>query len=230
MFANSRGIAAAPLQTGFCSNFDWNSASHTLDEELNLTDPVEAADEATNETNFDGRNSATATEANGPSVAAAVKRNIAQQVGSTGQSGYEYHSSKRLTAIDNAVAATDATIGFFKDYCPDINSDGKRSNFDSEPLSSTSTERSPQVNMNSEQQQQQSELEREDGERAEPPPVNEKKNSLSKASTLNWISGDRQSAPDLHKSAGRKVQRQWMGNLVMLSFTMFCRLVDDLFA
>lgn len=48
---NSRGIAASPLQTGFCAHFDWNS-NQSLDEELNLPDPLEPAGEPLNEANF----------------------------------------------------------------------------------------------------------------------------------------------------------------------------------
>lgn len=48
---NSRGIAASPLQTGFCAHFDWNS-NQSLDEELNLPDPLEPTGEPMNQANF----------------------------------------------------------------------------------------------------------------------------------------------------------------------------------
>lgn len=216
MQLNSRGIAAAPLQTGFCEHFDWNSATQKLDEELNLTDPVEAADETTNETSFDGGSSSGA-------IAAAVKSiKSVQQSGST-VSAYEYHSSKRSAAV--------APIGFIKEHCEHIKSDS----MPAPPPLTTSTDRTLKVNMNSQQQmnglQEKKEVQQEDTQAAvQLTTVNGKEKPVSKASTLNWISADRENTPDLPKSAGRKVQGQWMGNLVMLGFTMLCRLVDDLFA
>lgn len=228
MFAlNSRGIAAAPLQTGFCAHFDWNSATQKLDEELNLTDPVEAAEEATNETDFDGASSVSA-----------VKSNSVQQRGST-VSAYEYHSSKRSAAFSATPTNALSPIGFIKEHCEHIKSDSVRGSADSEPPPplTTSTDRTLDVNMNSQQQMngwKEKNKKQEDGNQAAFLPtaaqaVSAKEKSVSKGSTLNWISADR-GTPDLPKSAGRRVQGQWMGNLVMLGFTMLCRLVDDLFA